>query len=112
MHFYKDYGGISYWVGDGFCDDINNNEACGYDDGDCCGLSMEKNFCVDCTCKGKSQSFKVLKKLIKFNDNDFPLVFTCKNDKDCYGHGYCKARICECLPNYEYAQDCSHYGCK
>ena len=58
MHCYKDYGGISYWVGDGFCDDINNNEACDYDDGDCCGLSMKKNFCVQCICKGKSNSFK------------------------------------------------------
>ena len=52
MYFYKDYGGISYWVGDGFCDDINNNEACDYDDGDCCGLSsVRKNFCVQCICK-------------------------------------------------------------
>ena len=58
MHCYKDYGGISYWVGDGFCDDINNNEACGYDDGDCCGLSsVKKNFCVKCICKGISNSF-------------------------------------------------------
>ena len=54
MNCNKGYGGITYWVGDGFCDDVNNNEACDYDDGDCCGLSMEKNFCVDCTCKGKS----------------------------------------------------------
>ena len=55
---YKEYGGISFWVGDGFCDDINNNEACGYDDGDCCGLSsMKKNFCVKCICKGISNSF-------------------------------------------------------
>ena len=52
MNCNKGYGGITYWVGDGFCDDINNNEACGYDDGDCCGLSMEKNFCVQCICKG------------------------------------------------------------
>ena len=42
----------------------------------------------------------------------FPLVFTCKNDKDCYGNGYCRARKCECLDDYEYEQDCSHYGCK
>ena len=63
MHFYKDYGGISYWVGDGFCDDINNNEACDYDDGDCCGLSMKKNFCVQCICKGKSNSFKMMKEI-------------------------------------------------
>ena len=57
----KDYGGISYWVGDGFCDDVNNNEACDYDDGDCCGLSMKKNFCVKCICIGKSNSFKLMK---------------------------------------------------
>ena len=58
MHCYKDYGGISYWVGDGFCDDINNNEACDYDDGDCCE-TMNKNFCVQCICKGKSNSFQM-----------------------------------------------------
>ena len=45
------------------------------------------------------------------------LVFTCKTDKDCYGNGYCHAngrgsRECKCLANYEYAQDCSHHGCK
>ena len=61
MHYYKEYGGISYWVGDGFCDDINNNEACDYDDGDCCGLAMKKNFCIKCICKGKSNSSKLIK---------------------------------------------------
>ena len=63
MYFYKDYGGISYWVGDGFCDDINNNDACDYDNGDCCGFSMKKNFCVQCICKGKSNSFKLMKEI-------------------------------------------------
>ena len=46
-------GGRSEWIGDNFCDDINNNEECHYDDGDCCGLSAQKNFCFKCTCKGK-----------------------------------------------------------
>ena len=63
MRLYKGYGGISYWVGDGFCDDINNNEACDYDDGDCCGLSMKKNFCVECICKGKSNRWKLFKRV-------------------------------------------------
>ena len=63
MHFYQDYGGISYWIRDGFCDDINNNEACDYDNGDCCGLSMKKNFCVQCICKGKSNSFTTMKEI-------------------------------------------------
>ena len=62
MHLYKENGGISYWVGDGFCDDINNNEACDYDDGDCCGLSMKKNFCVKCICKGKSKKVKTFRR--------------------------------------------------
>ena len=63
MNCNKGYGGIMYWVGDGFCDDINNNEACGYDNGDCCGLSMEKNFCVQCICKGKSNSLKMMNEI-------------------------------------------------
>ena len=42
----------------------------------------------------------------------FFLVFTCKTDADCYGNGYCHARECKCSANYEYAQDCSHHGCK
>ena len=29
-------GGNETWLGDGWCDAINNNEACGYDSGDCC----------------------------------------------------------------------------
>jgi hypothetical protein len=41
------------WIGDGFCDDGNNNEICHFDGGDCCGLSVKKNFCVDCECIGK-----------------------------------------------------------
>ena len=62
MHFYQDYGGISYWIRDGFCDDINNNEACDYDDGDCCETT-NKNFCVQCICKGKSNSFKMMREI-------------------------------------------------
>ena len=56
-----DDGGTSSWIGDGFCDDLNTNEACDYDNGDCCGLSAKKNFCVDCSCKGKSKGFELLK---------------------------------------------------
>ena len=25
------------WITDGYCDDINNNQDCNYDGGDCCG---------------------------------------------------------------------------
>ena len=49
---------MSKWIGDDFCDDINNNELCDYDNGDCCGLSAQKNFCYECECKGKLEPSK------------------------------------------------------
>ena len=45
-------GGKALWIGDGFCNDENNIEDCNYDGGDCCGISVKKNFCVNCTCTG------------------------------------------------------------
>ena len=42
------------YVGDGQCDDDNNNADCGYDGGDCCPgdtpPSGWNNYCTDCTC--------------------------------------------------------------
>jgi hypothetical protein len=49
----KDKTGRTEWLGDGFCDDINNNEDCGFDYGDCCGSNVKKHFCMNCTCFGK-----------------------------------------------------------
>ena len=46
-------GGKTLWIGDGFCDDANNIEECDYDGGDCCGINVQKNFCVNCTCTGR-----------------------------------------------------------
>ena len=57
---FLDNGGIADWMGDTFCDDINNNEKCNYDDGDCCGFSMNYNFCIDCTCKCKLNLIRLL----------------------------------------------------
>ena len=44
-----DSGGYEEWIGDSFCDDVNNNEYCHYDNGDCCGQSVKKQFCLNCT---------------------------------------------------------------
>ena len=38
------------FVGDNICDDGNNNEGCGWDGGDCCGDSVNTQFCSDCEC--------------------------------------------------------------
>ena len=33
----------SGWHGDGYCDDVNNNEGCFFDGGDCCGSNVNGN---------------------------------------------------------------------
>jgi hypothetical protein len=38
------------WVGDGFCDDENNNCGCGWDGGDCCGDNVSHLYCEECVC--------------------------------------------------------------
>ena len=42
-------------IGDGYCDDDNNNEFCGFDGGDCCldydDWPDRDWFCNDCECK-------------------------------------------------------------
>ena len=43
-------GGCNQWVGDGSCDDNNNNLDCNYDGGDCCGANVNTVFCTECLC--------------------------------------------------------------
>ena len=38
------------WIGDGHCDDDNNNAACSYDGGDCCGDDVSMSYCSVCQC--------------------------------------------------------------
>merc|ERR1712077_81568 len=43
---------IESYIGDGYCDDDNNNEACQYDGGDCCDNSAPNwnAYCYLCDC--------------------------------------------------------------
>ena len=47
-------GGRPDWQNDTFCDDLNNVEACDYDVGDCCGMNIDRRFCLECQCIRKS----------------------------------------------------------
>ena len=38
------------WIGDGYCDDVTNNIQCNYDGGDCCGVNINTQYCVQCQC--------------------------------------------------------------
>ena len=42
--------GSPQWQGDGYCDDDNNNEACEWDGGDCCGNHVDTTYCSACKC--------------------------------------------------------------
>ena len=42
------------YIGDGYCDDENNNAECNFDEGDCCNIGGYVNwddFCTICKCK-------------------------------------------------------------
>ena len=43
---------IPHDIGDGMCDDENNNEGCHFDQGDCCGNNAVNKYCSDCSCLG------------------------------------------------------------
>ena len=41
---------IPGYHGDNYCNDENNNEACFFDGGDCCGSNVNTLFCTECLC--------------------------------------------------------------
>merc|ERR1712223_1836307 len=48
---------IPKFIGDGYCDDENNKEACNFDQGDCCPgkhVEVKKDYCTVCACLGDS----------------------------------------------------------
>ena len=97
------------WIKDGFCDDMNNNEACNYDGGDCCGILANIQFCLKCQCISKSIKQKVILQLIINTSIFWILDFTCSTDSDCH-HGYCENQKCICLHGHAVKEDCSFSG--
>ena len=47
-------------VGDGVCNDENNNYICNFDAGDCCGPNAALWICNDCTCVWERTTYPVL----------------------------------------------------
>ena len=45
---------IPHYIGDGWCDDENNNDGCGFDGGDCCGPDVKTAYCSECECLGEN----------------------------------------------------------
>ena len=44
---------------DGFCDDFNNKNECNFDDGDCCNIDKDNQFCSDCQCLDPLSSYYI-----------------------------------------------------
>ena len=65
MLLFLESGGNVEWLGDGFCDDKNNNVFCHFDKADCCGNGVNKQFCIDCDCISKPKIFYSLGMFIK-----------------------------------------------
>ena len=99
---------IEAWIGDGFCDDVNNKAQCKFDFGDCCN---NKNpdydiYCYNCTeCEILKEEPCVYSwfgdnycddynnnELCKFDGGD------CCNNTDSEKHKYCDT-CSECLVN-------------
>ena len=41
---------VPNYIGDGYCDDENNNDDCNFDGGDCCGPNVNTQYCTQCIC--------------------------------------------------------------
>ena len=71
---------VDVWINDGFCDEMNNNEDCEYDGGDCCGADVNTKFCK---------------------------VYNVEETVEKCSSGTSTAKECQCLdPSYGGAYDC------
>ena len=49
------------WIGDGNCDDGNNNQQCNFDGGDCCGPDVKTDYCTECICREEEVAISLAK---------------------------------------------------
>jgi hypothetical protein len=87
-------------IGDGFCQDYNNNRHCSFDGGDCCGPCVNRELCTECKCKtghtDKITNARVGNGFCNDETNSEDCNF---DDGDCCGtcvnSKYCS--VCECI---------------
>ena len=76
-------GGCSFpqYVGDGYCDDGNNNQECNFDGGDCCGPNVNTEYCTECQClsegglTGENGSFGDSTIVLEYQDKTLCSIF-------------------------------------
>jgi hypothetical protein len=87
-------------IGDGFCQDYNNNRHCSFDGGDCCGPCVNREFCTECKCKTGETNKITNARVGNGFCNDETNIDVCNFDGgDCCGtcvnSKYCSE--CECI---------------
>ena len=87
-------------IGDGFCQDYNNNRHCSFDGGDCCGPCVNREFCTECKCKTGETNKITNARVGNGFCNDETNIDVCNFDGgDCCGtcvnSKYCHE--CECI---------------
>ena len=81
-------------VGDGYCQDYNNNKHCKFDLGDCCGPCPNTKNCTLCECK--TENIEVTKIPLYEDDIKNPLI----------GDGYCNDETNNANCNYDGGDCC------
>merc|ERR1712032_1002105 len=105
------------YTGDGYCDDDNNNCGCGWDDGDCCGIKNNYDYCdkkkgCKCRdCKFKHKGDKCVKKIKNKCGN-----LKWKGDKNCddnNNNAGCNWDGGDCCGknNYDFCKECKCKDC-
>ena len=88
-------------IGDGICNDENNNILCGFDDGDCCLATVDTRYCSKCICYASISGGSECD-LSRFGDDDCDDI---NNNEICgYDGGDCctdtTTNIAKCLGPY------------
>ena len=69
------------FIGDGYCDDNNNNKLCAYDGNDCCLENVLTNYCTICECiEGKESQMNRIRYLCQLK---FYFSHKVKNSHSC-----------------------------
>ena len=92
------------WIGDGWCDSINNNEECQYDGGDCCPGDCESTT-YDCGSYGGT-----CEDCIDPNSSDISAGGECSDDMNCSltDCGFWLESLYSCEEIESYGYDCSY----
>ena len=85
-------------TGNGYCDDVTNNEGCSYDGGDCCGSNVNTQYCTDCICYADMDCAAPLELIA----NGF-----CNDEANTAGCGYDGGDCCGACANTDLCSECT-----